>query len=138
MDERRRIRRESLQAEAAAPLESILRTDKLHERFQRSPDYENENRALASLVQALADSPRTILQALADKVLEVLRAGSAGLSLLTKDGERFYWAVMAGLWSPHLGGGTPRNFGPCGDVLDRKVPLLFTHWERRYPYLETA
>jgi formate hydrogenlyase transcriptional activator len=138
MDERRRIRRESLQAEAAAPLESILRTDKLHERFQRSPDYEKENRALASLVQALADSPRTILQALADKVLEVLRAGSAGLSLLTKDGERFYWTAVAGLWSPHLGGGTPRNFGPCGDVLDRKVPLLFTHWERRYPYLETA
>jgi hypothetical protein len=110
MDERK--------AQAMAPLESILRTEQLHERSQRSADYETENRTLASLVRALADSPRTILQTLADKVVEVLRAGSAGLSLLTKDGERFYWAAIAGLWSPHLGGGTPRNFGPCGDVLD--------------------
>ena len=138
MDKPLRVHQENQEAEAAAPLESILRTEKLHERSQRSPDYETENRALASLVQALADSPRTILQTLADKVLEVLRAGSAGLSLLTKDGGRFYWTAVAGLWSPHLGGGTPRNFGPCGDVLDRRVPLLFTHWERRYPYLETA
>ena len=36
--------------------------------------------------------------------------------------------------------GTPRDFGPCGDVLDRDAALLFTHsssW--RYPYfLATA
>jgi GAF domain-containing protein len=121
-----------------APLESILRTEQLRERPQRSPDYETENQALASLVRALADSPRTILQTLADKVVEVLRAGSAGLSLLTQDGQRFYWTAIAGQWSPHLGGGTPRNFGPCGDVLDRNVPLMFTHWERRYPYLVAA
>jgi signal transduction histidine kinase/ActR/RegA family two-component response regulator/PAS domain-containing protein len=37
-----------------------------------------------------------------------------------------------------LGGGTKRDFGPCGDVLDRNTPLLFTHWERRYPYLLDA
>jgi PAS domain S-box-containing protein len=126
------------QAEPAAPLESILLTEQLRERPRRSPDYETENRALALLVQALADSPRTILQTLADKVVELLRAGSAGLSLLTKDGARFYWAAVAGEWSPHLGGGTPRDFGPCGDVLDCSKPLLFTHWERRYPYLVSA
>ncbi len=121
-----------------APLESILLTGQLGQRQSRPPDYEKENRALAALVQALADSPRTILQTLADKVLELLRAGSAGLSLLSPNGERFYWAAIAGQWSAYLGGGTPRDFGPCGDVLDRDVPLLFTHWERRYPYLETA
>ena len=64
--------------------------------------------------------------------------GSAGLSLLTKDKKRFYWAAIAGAWQPHIGGGTPRDFGPCGDVLDRNIPMLFTHWERRYPYLSTA
>jgi PAS domain S-box-containing protein len=31
--------------------------------------------------------------------------------------------------------GTLREFGPCGDVLDRNVPLLFRHFEWRYPYL---
>ena len=133
-----RTKPQDREGEAKAPLESILRTERLRERPHRSPDYEIENHALASLVQALADSPRTILQTLADKVLEVLRAGSAGLSLLTQDGERFYWTAIAGLWSPHLGGGTPRDFGPCGDVLDRNAPLLFSHWERRYPYLATA
>jgi PAS domain S-box-containing protein len=77
---------------------------------------------------------RTILQTLAEKVLAVVQADSAGLSLLTKDEKRFYWPATAGAWQPHLGGGTPRDFGPCGDVLDRNVPMLFTHWERRYPY----
>ena len=91
-----------------------------------------------ALASALADSPGTILQTLADKVLEVLHADSAGLSLLTKDEKRFYWAAIAGAWRPHIGGGTPRDFGPCGDVLDRNIPMLFTHWERRYPYLSTA
>jgi PAS domain S-box-containing protein len=60
------------------------------------------------------------------------------MSLLTEDGGDFYWAAIAGGWSPHIGGGTPREFGPCGDVLDRDEPLLFTHWEKRYPYLAEA
>jgi PAS domain S-box-containing protein len=116
------------------PLESILCTEALHRRPWRPPDYEKENRALVALATALADSPRTILQTLAETALEVLQADSAGLSLLTKDEQRFYWAAIAGAWQPHIGGGTPRDFGPCGDVLDRNVPMLFTHWERRYPY----
>ena len=122
----------------AASLESILCTEELRRRPWRPPDHEKENSALVALVSALADSPRTILQTLADKVLEVLHADSAGLSLLTKDEKRFYWAAIAGAWRPHIGGGTPRDFGPCGDVLDHNIPMLFTHWERRYPYLSTA
>src|SRR6516165_5050279 len=118
-----------------APLESILRTEELVNRPWRRPDYKTENSALLALTSALADSPQNILQTLADKVLEVLHADSAGLSLLTKDGKRFYWAAIAGAWQPHIGGGTPRDFGPCGDVLDHNRSMLFTHWERRYPYL---
>ena len=123
---------------ALAPLESILRTDELRTRPSRPPDYEGQIRILTALVQALALSPKTILQTLAQSTLEALHAGSAGVSLLTEDGGRFYWAAIAGEWSPHLGGGTPSGFGPCGDVLDHKVPMLFTHWERRYPYLAQA
>jgi GAF domain-containing protein len=124
--------------DGAAPLESILRTEELYRRPWRPPNYENENRGLVALVSALADSPCTILQTLAEGVLEVLQADSAGLSLLTKDEKRFYWAAIAGAWQPHIGGGTPRDFGPGGDVLDRNIPMLFTHWERRYPYLRPA
>src|SRR5262245_31950200 len=129
---------ESSIPDGAVSLESILRTEELHRRPWRPPDHGKENRALVALVSALADSPRTILQTLAEKVVEVLQADSAGLSLLTKDEKRFYWAAIAGRWKPHIGGGTPRGFGPCGDVLDRNVPMLFTHWERRYPYLRPA
>ena len=67
------------------PLESVLCTDELNQRPSRPPDYETENRALLLLGQTLADSPRTILQTLADTILEVFRAGSAGISLLTKE-----------------------------------------------------
>ena len=122
----------------AAALESILCTEELVNRASRPPDHKVENSALVALASALANSPRTILQTLADKVLEVLQADSAGLSLLTKDEKRFYWAAIAGAWGPHIGGGTPRDFGPCGDVLDHNRSMLFTHWERRYPYLSVA
>ena len=121
----------------AASLESILCTEELRRRPSRPPNYEKENRALVTLRSALADSPRTILQMLAETILEVTQTDSSGLSLLTKDdgGKRFYWPAIAGRWKPHAGGGTPRDFGPCGDVLDRNCTLLFQHFERRYPYL---
>lgn len=121
-----------------APLESILRTEALNQRRERPPQYDAEHHALLSLMQALADSPRTILQVLSEKVLQILNADSAGLSLLTETGDRFYWASIAGMWKPHIGGGTPRHFGPCGDVLDCQKPLLFTRWDLRYPCLSEA
>ncbi len=107
-----------------ASLESILCTEELNRRPSRSPDYEKENRALVSLARALADSPQTILQTLADTILEALEVDSAGLSLLTTHdgGKRFYWPAIAGEWKQHIGGGTPRDFGPCGDVLDHNTP----------------
>jgi signal transduction histidine kinase len=125
-----------------APLKSILYTEELHRRPSRPPDYEAENRALVKLASALADSPSTIFQTLAETILGITQCDSAGLSLLTKDGETpdvcgtsFYWPAIAGEWNPHVGGGTPRNFGPCGDVLDQDRTLLFKHFERRYPHL---
>jgi len=125
-----------------ASLESILCTEELRRRPSRAPEYEKENRALGELAGALADSPSTIFQTLADTIRDITQCDSAGLSLLTKDGrrpdvdgQRFYWPAICGMWNPHVGGGTPRNFGPCGDVLDQNRALLFTHFERRYPYL---
>jgi PAS domain S-box-containing protein len=119
-----------------ASLESILCTEELSLRPSRPPDYERENRALVALAGAMIDPESNILQTFADTILEATHCDSAGLSLLTGDGgKRFYWPAIAGAWKPHAGGGTPRNFGPCGDVLDRDCTLLFRHFERRYPYL---
>src|SRR6476661_4027580 len=72
-----------------AALSSILCTDELGRRPSRPPNYEIENRSLVALGQALADAPQTILQALADTILDVLRSDSSGISLLTKDQRRF-------------------------------------------------
>jgi signal transduction histidine kinase len=121
-------------------LESVLRTEELHRRPSRPPDYQKENAALVVLSAALADSPRTVLQTLADTILEICLCGSAGVSLLTPDdgAKRFYWPAIAGRWKPHVGGGTPRGFGPCGDVLDRNTPLLFGHLARRYTYFDAV
>ncbi len=128
--------------DGAAPLESILCTEELQSRPSRPPNYEKENSALRTLVSALANSPGTIFQTLAETIQDITQCDSAGLSLLTRDGktpdvggQRFYWPAITGMWSPHVGGGTPREFGPCGDVLDHNRTLLFRHFERRYPYL---
>src|SRR6516162_6871934 len=119
-------------------LESILCTEELSRRPWRPPDYEKENRALVALASALVDTNSNVLQKLADTILDVTQCDSSGLSLLTKDdgGKRFYWPAIAGKWKPHIGNGTPRDFGPCGDVLDRNCTLLFQHFERRYPYFQ--
>ena len=129
---------ESIPGSRSVPLELILCTEELRLRPFRPPDYETENRALAALASALAESKSNILQTLADTILDVTQCDSSGLSLLTKDdgGKRFYWPAIAGMWKPHIGGGTPRDFGPCGDVLDQNRTLLFKHFERRYPYFE--
>ena len=125
-------------SETTVPLESILCTQELNGRPTRAPDFATENRALLALAQALVDSPRTILQTLSDTVLALLNADSAGLSLLTPDETRFHWPSVSGMWTPHKGGGTPREFSPCGDVLDADTPLLFRRAERRYPYFMEA
>lgn len=132
----------TLISESGASLEAILCTEELQRRPSRPPDYEKESRALVKLAGALADSPSTIFHTLAETIREITQCDSAGLSLLTSDGktpnvdgQRFYWPAICGMWNPHVGGGTPRNFGPCGDVLDQNRTLLFTHFERRYPYL---
>src|SRR4030095_69445 len=94
------------------PLESVLCTEELQRRPSRPPDYQAENRALVALTQALADSPRTILQTLADTILEVFGSESAGISLVTADETGFYWPAIAGGWQPHNGGGSASGLGP--------------------------
>src|SRR5262249_12219080 len=117
------------------PLESILCTEELRRRPWRAPDYQKENRALVALASALADSPRTILQTLAETILEVTHSDSSGVSLLTADGKRFYWPALDGIWKPHVGGGSPRAFGSPGAKPDWKMPPLIRHLESPATYL---
>jgi len=120
----------------AHQLRSMLSMAELDNRPPRPPDYEAESRALVALSRDLAMSPGNILQKLAETALTLCHAHSAGLSLLEDDDgrTRFHWRAIAGQWSPHMDGGTPRDFGPCGAVLDRNVAMICSHPEVDFPY----
>lgn len=123
-------------ANSAPDLVSVLSTAELSRRPSRDPDFAAENRALLALAKYMAVSPERILQKLADVALELCGAHSAGLSLLEEADQKrnFHWRAIAGAWASHRDSGTPREFGPCGTVLDRNVALLFSHPERDFPY----
>jgi PAS domain S-box-containing protein len=118
------------------PLRSMLSTAELARRSSRPPDYAAEAEALIALAQVMATSPDRVLQRLADTALTLCRAHSAGLSLLEEGDQKsnFHWRAIAGQWAPHINGGTPRNFGPCGTVLDQDVAMICSHPELDFPY----
>jgi len=117
-------------------LRSMLSVDELNRRPTRDPDYEAESRALVALAREMAVSPDRILYELAETALKLCRAQSAGFSLLEDADQkrRFHWRVIVGDWAHNLNGGTPRDFGPCGTVLDRNAPLICTRPEQDFPY----
>jgi PAS domain-containing protein len=119
-------------------LRSMLSTAELRRRPSRAPDHEAENKALIGLAQSMAASPEGILQNLAETALTLCRAHSAGLSLLEEGDQKsnFHWRAIAGQWAAHINGGTPRNFGPCGTVLDQNAAMVCSHPELDFPYWE--
>lgn len=122
----------------AVGLEEVLRTDELNRRPSRPADFESENAVLLSLTDSLSKSPGHIFERLVEAVLALCHAQSAGISLLNRSLGQFYWPAVAGEWRGYAGGGTPREFGPCGTVLDRDAPQLFAHPERHFTYLQDA
>jgi PAS domain S-box-containing protein len=120
----------------APDLRSMLSTEELRRRPSRPPDYAAENQALIALARVMATLPEGILQRLADTALSLCNAHSAGLSLLEESDQKsnFHWRAIAGQWAPHLNGGTPRNFGPCGTVLDQNAAMVCSHPELDFPY----
>jgi PAS domain S-box-containing protein len=121
---------------APGPLSMISATD-LSRRPSRLPDYAAENTALVALAHGMATAPSDILQKLATTALTLCRAHSAGFSLLEDRGQKrtFCWHAVVGKWAPHAGQSMPRDFGPCGTVLDRNAAMLCSHPERDFPYL---
>jgi len=121
---------------ATPSLRSMLSTAELARRPSRPPDHQGENNALIFLAQSMAVSPEGILQKLADIALELCRAHSAGLSLLEEEDQEsnFHWRAITGQWASHVNGGTPRNFGPCGAVLDQNKAMICSHPELDFAY----
>ena len=117
-----------------APLEDVIATEALERRIPRVRNLPAEARAFADLKRALAGSPRGVLQKLVEVALELCNAQSAGISLLEEaDGRRFFrWHAVTGQWSHLLWNTLPREFSPCGTVLDRREALLMIDPQRYF------
>lgn len=123
------------------PLDSVIANEELSRRRPRHRMHDAVNQALANLARELATSPRRVLQKLADTALELCQAHSAGVSLLEEEGERriFRWHAVSGQWASHLWSTMPREFSPCGTVLDRQAAQLMILPERHFtPLLQVT
>ena len=118
-------------------LDEVLITDELGRRAKRAPDYAAENRAMAALNREMAANPHGVLQKLAELIVDLCGADSAGISILEHDGENpvFRWRAASGPFASNLGGTMPREASPCGTVIARNEVLLFNRAERVFPAL---
>lgn len=124
-----------------ATLTTVIATAALTTRASRSPDRHADRMALTAMLEQFVQAPESLLQSLVTIALRVTGAHSAGISLLRENqshASEFYWPAIAGAWTPYIGGTTPRDFSPCGIVLDQNGPQLFAHPERYYEYLLPA
>jgi GAF domain-containing protein len=120
--------------QGSCPLEDVIATEALDRRAPHVASAIAETRAMGELKRALAGSPRAVLQKLAEVGLELCGAQSSGVSLLEEaDGRRFFrWYAVAGEWARLLWTTLPREFSPCGAVLDRQEALLMVDPERYF------
>src|ERR1700680_3337818 len=126
----------SVASNCPVPLESVICTQELHRRQARHPDHAAVTAALIALAQTMANSPEHILQELVATALKLCLAHSAGISLLEEEDGRkiFRWHGVAGQYAPHLWGTTPREFSPCGTVLDTDAVQLMSYLDRHFTY----
>ena len=122
---------------APGTLADILTTAELNKRPARVPNYKAECYAMAALADIMTESPNVIFQKLADVALELCNAGSSGISIaeVDKGEDIFRWRATSGEYKQYLGGTMPRNFSPCGVVVDSRAPQLMTDMVRYYTYV---
>jgi GAF domain-containing protein len=116
-------------------LEAVIVTEELDHRPPHHSDSGAETKALVDLAQKMATDPQNFFAILMQAALELSGADSTGISVLDENEKGFNWPAIAGKLKSYIGEGTPRDFGPCGTVLDRQAPVLFSHPERHFTYL---
>jgi hypothetical protein len=116
-------------------LDKVIIIGELDRRPARAPDYEAENKALATLVGELAERPADVLQSLTDTIVAMGIADSAGISIQISDGgeQTFRWDALSGEWAKFKGGSMPFDASPCGVVVRDDRLLLFAHLKECSP-----
>jgi CheY-like chemotaxis protein len=115
-------------------LDDVIANQELERRPRRARDRAAERRGFKGLGEVLAGSPRRVLQALADAALELCGAQSAGVSIVEQAEGRcvFRWHAVSGRWGHLLWNTLPREYSPCGTVLDRNATQLMVLPERYF------
>ncbi|MDB6089673.1 MAG: luxQ 1 [Gammaproteobacteria bacterium] len=111
-------------------------TPQLGTRPSRPPDFEAENRALADLAKNMQRPADEILTTLAETALRLCRAGSCGISIIEEEKgvAIFRWHALVGALAEHRWETTPRNFSPCGTVVDTNAIQLMSSIDRHFTY----
>jgi signal transduction histidine kinase len=125
----------------AIPLAQVITTEELARRPSRPPDLAAENSVLLGLAETMASAPHEVLQRLVDEARTLCRADSAGISLLEpplpgSTDVHFRWKATSGGLGPFAGNTMPRDFSPCGTVLDYDRALLMSDPVRHFQYIE--
>lgn len=120
------------------PPDTILITPHLQNRAERAPDYKIESELLGRFSQTLANSPDDILQFISDEVMKVTNAQSAGISIAEFEGTNpiLRWHATSGEVKPFLHGTMPRDFSPCGVVLQINSVQLMKKPAEYYEYIQ--
>lgn len=116
-------------------VEEILINQELQARAVRPALLEEENAALHRFMHCFAGNSENLLQELVQTGMELCGADSAGISLeetLPDGTEIFRWIVAAGQIANLRGETMPRHDSPCGLVVDRGGPQLFSRPGRFY------
>lgn len=118
-----------------ASLDDVLITEELARRPSRPPDYRVEADAIAGLIAALTDPGSDALQSLADAIVGMGMAESAGVSLHVPGSRRAqcFWRAVAGQWREHAGMTMRVDQSPCGIVMSRNAAQLLQNPGRHFP-----
>lgn len=125
----------SIYQQGASDLETVIATAELNRRIARRPNSQRETQAILKLQRQLAEDPKMFFTRLVEAALELSGADSTGISLLNEEAKAFVWPAVAGALCTFVGDGTPRDFGPCGTVMDRNGSMLMVRPERHFAYL---
>jgi len=115
-------------------LEDVLITEELARRPSRVADYRVEADAIAVLIAALTDPNSDVLQSLAEAIVGMEMAESAGVTLQVRSGnQQCFWRAVAGHWRDHAGRAMRTDQSPCGTVIARDTPVLLREPSRHFP-----
>jgi two-component sensor histidine kinase len=115
----------------------VFITDELDRRVPVKIDSLKEKIALQELAGLMASNPEQVLPKFVSLAMEMAGGVSAGLSLYEEAPAPgvFRWHHLQGTLAQFAGATTPRNYSPCGIVLDLNAPVLTAHSELAYDWL---